>query len=366
MQIVHLNTERTWRGGERQTFWLARELEGRGHQNWVACRPGFPLEDACQSAGLKTLAVRSWGEWDLWAALRLRSFLKKTKADILHAHTGHAVGLGSIARKGCAVRFLATRRIDFPLRRNFLSRWKYEQLDALAVISGKIQEVVEKSSFPSARLSVVPSGIDTTGYPSVTDRNRLREERGYSKDDLLIVQVAALVPHKDQVTLLKATKHVLKSVPRVMLLILGEGPLRNELELLARELGVSDRVRFLGYKRDALEHVAMADLFVFSSVEEGLGTALLDALALGVPTAATSAGGIPEIYGSASAPELSPPRNPEALAKNMLLVITDPEEAQRRVERGKNLADKFTVQSMTDRYEEIYQNLLLSANEFHK
>jgi glycosyltransferase involved in cell wall biosynthesis len=112
---------------------------------------------------------------------------------------------------------------------------------------------------------------------------------------------------------------------------------------------------------DALELTAMADVFVFPSVQEGLGTALLDALALGVPTAATAAGGIPDIYGDPRAPELSPPGDPDALARNILRVLLDPEEARRRVERGRERVKGFTVQAMTGAYERLYEEIVKGA-----
>jgi glycosyltransferase involved in cell wall biosynthesis len=138
---------------------------------------------------------------------------------------------------------------------------------------------------------VIPSGINPAGYPRVEDRNVLRQKFGFRPEDVLIVTVGALVPHKDHATLIRAAARVVPSYPQAKFLLLGEGPLRGDLEVLARREGVADRVLFLGHRPEVLEYTAMADLFVFSSVEEGLGTALLDALVIGVPTAATAAGG---------------------------------------------------------------------------
>jgi glycosyltransferase involved in cell wall biosynthesis len=297
-------------------------------------------------------------EADIFAASRLRKFLKEQKAQILHAHTGHAVGLGALAALSTETAFLATRRVDFPIRTNFFSRWKYGQLDGLVTISRRVQQVVGSNGFVTDRIAVIPSGIDPSEYPSTADRLKLRKARGFSERDVLVVNAAALVPHKDHETLLRAAAIVCRAVPAARFLILGDGPLRGALAGMAQAMGLAEKVFFLGHRADVLELMAMADVFAFSSVEEGLGTSLLDALTIGVPTAATAAGGIPEIYGSSSAPELVPPRDPQALAENILVVLRDPAEARRRVERGRDLVKGFSVQAMAERYEEVYKNLL--------
>jgi glycosyltransferase involved in cell wall biosynthesis len=155
---------------------------------------------------------------------------------------------------------------------------------------------------------------------------------------------------------LEAAPEVLRRVPDARFLIIGDGELRAELE--AKGCAASGRVSFLGHRADALQYVALADVFVMSSKEEGLGTAILDALAVGVPTVATRAGGIPDIYGSPEAPELVPPGDPAALAEALARVLTDPQEALRRVERGRGLVERFTVSGMTDAYEKIYKDVL--------
>lgn len=353
--VLHLNTERGWRGGERQTLLLALEMARRGYRNWIAARPGEPLIDAARRSGLPVVPVSPWSEFDLFAARRLRSSLGALSIDILHAHTGHSVGLGALAVRGTGARLVATRRVDFPLGAGFFSRWKYGQVDAMAVLSSAIERQVLRGGVPAKKTCVIPSGIDPAGYPRVEDRNILRQKFGFRPEDVLIVTVGALVPHKDHATLLRAAARVVPSYPQAKFLLLGEGPLRGDLEVLARREGVADRVLFLGHRPEVLEYTAMADLFVFSSVEEGLGTALLDALVIGVPTAATAAGGIPDLYGGTNVPELTAPGDAEALAQNMKVVLADPGEKARRVARGRLTAGKFTVKHMADGYEALYR-----------
>ncbi|HRY30098.1 MAG TPA: glycosyltransferase [Elusimicrobiota bacterium] len=356
-RVLHLNTERTWRGGERQLFFLAKELQRRGYEQRVACRPGFPLERFCRQAGLSVVPVSPWGEFDLWAAGRLRRAMRDEKIDILHAHTGHAVGLGALALRRGGPSFIATRRVDFPLKKNFLSRWKYRRVDRLVAISGKVRDVLTEGGMDPARIPVVHSGIEGADYPSAGDKARLRKEKGLPVEGIFVTQVAALVPHKDHATLLAAARRVCDKLPSLRFFLLGDGELRSGLERKTRELGLSDNVVFLGHRMDALDYIALADAFVLSSVEEGLGTSLLDALFIGVPVVATRAGGIPEIFGSPSAPELVPARAPDELADQLVRVLSDRAYAEQRVTRGREIVKKFSVSAMADAYEKMYKEL---------
>lgn len=356
MNILHIDTEPSWRGGERQCFLLARELETRGHHNVVACRPGSPLAERASEAGLAVKEISPLIEADPWALLELRRQARLHGVDICHGHTGHGVTLAVGAAWGSRRRACATRRVDFPLKRNLFSRWKYARLDGLAVISRAVERVVVSGGYPAKNLRWIPSGIDLSPQGEVA---QILAAPRVGKPGRKIVHVGALVPHKDQATLIKAMSILVRRFPDAHLDIFGEGPLREVLAREIQSLGLQGSVRLAGYEANILQPMREASVFVLSSKEEGLGTVLLDALALGVPTAATQAGGIPEMYeGGADAPELSPVGDPQALADNITRVLQDPEEARRRVARGRECVKIFDAARMAESYEKFYNELL--------
>ena len=121
MRILHLNTERSWRGGERQTFWLAEALARRGHDSRLACRPEGPLAARAKERGIVVFPLSPLFEFDPLAVSRLRRYMRESGTEILQAHTGHAVGLGALAARGMGAKLVVTRRVDFPLKADFFS-----------------------------------------------------------------------------------------------------------------------------------------------------------------------------------------------------------------------------------------------------
>jgi glycosyltransferase involved in cell wall biosynthesis len=171
-----------------------------------------------------------------------------------------------------------------------------------------------------------------------------------------VITTGALVGHKDHGTLIRAARIASDRRPDLHWAIAGEGHLRGHLETLIAELGLSDRVHLLGEVPDAVRLVAAADLFVISSAMEGLGTSVLDAMALGVPVVGTRAGGIPEML-EGGAGSLVPPGNPQALADAVWVLLEDPAAREGQVARARKAVQRFSDQRMADGVLQVYRSL---------
>jgi len=366
MKILHINTERTWRGGEQQTLYLLRGLNQRQIGCHLVCQPDSPMAAKALAAGVRVFPMAMRGEADLPAAIRLRQVIKAHDYDILHSHTSHAHTLAFFASVGCRVSRLVTRRVDFSIFRHRslrINSIKYRFMaDFYIAISQKIKAVMVADGVAADRIFVVHSGIDTARFERASGEG-VRSEFGLEPDQQVVINVAYLAGHKGQQYLVRAIPHVLEKIPGVRFFIIGAGELMAELQALSASLGITQALTFTGFRKDVGAFYQIADLFVMSSVQEGLGTAVLDALALGKPVVAANAGGIPEIIRDGETGRLVEAANPQALAQGIIEMLTHKDHAQRTAGRGQTLVqEQFSIDAMVENNLAVYRRLLASGN----
>jgi glycosyltransferase involved in cell wall biosynthesis len=208
------------------------------------------------------------------------------------------------------------------MKGNALSRWKYRQVDCFICASAAIREMVVADGVPASRVVVVHEGIDL-GHVEAAPAANLHAELWLPHHAPIVGNVAALVPHKGQRHLIEAAGLVLKKMPDARFVIAGEGELRESLARQIRDHHLEKHVFLVGFRPDVLSVHKAFDVFVMSSVTEGLGTSLLDAMACGKPIVATTAGGMPEVVRNGETGLLVPPRDHEAMAAAILKLLTD-------------------------------------------
>lgn len=357
LRVVHVDTERGWRGGQRQALWLAAGLAARGHASTLVARPGEPLLERARSSGVTVAASAPRFEADPREALRLRRLLRSVGADVVHAHSAHAAGLAALASLGLPTRLVIARRVDFPLKRNAGTRWKYGRAAAVIAVSRAVARIVVQGGVSPDRVHVVPDATDTTRRIAPASATTLGA-LGIRSAAPLVVQVAQLVGHKDPVTFVRAIAAVRERVPQVQALLVGDGPLREAVEAEIARLGLDGTCRLAGYRTDADQLLAAADVAVLSSREEGMGSVLLDASLLGLPIAATSAGGIPEVVLDGETGLVVPRAEPGALGGAIATLLTDRGRARRLGDAARRRVEEFSVERMVERTDAVYRRIL--------
>ena len=348
-RVVHVASGREWRGGQRQVWLLARELARAGKVEQVVVT-GARSELAARLAedGVRVRAV----PWSAGLDPRvLPGVLGELRgASLVHAHDAHAVTLGGLAAGLTGRPLVATRRVDFHLRRpGFWAR-----AERVIAISRAVADVLVADGIAPARIAVVHSGVPLDDLRR-TPRLGVRDRLGLAPGTTVAANVAALVGHKDHATLLRTAARLAGRFPSLHWVVAGEGPERAPLERLRAELGLDGRVHLLGHIPEPVRLVADADLFVMSSREEGLGTAVLDAMALGIPVASTTAGGLPEMLED-GAGVLAPPRDPDALAHAVARLLEEPGLARSVSQRASAAVTRFTAERMAEAVGSVYRS----------
>jgi len=360
LSLFQLDAGREWRGGQRQSFFLTRELMRAGYPVHFYVQPASPLFERAREAGLPAVPLRTRSEVDLGAVLRLAAAMKMRRCRLAHFHDAHSLAVGSAAAALAKVPIrIISRRVDFPIRSNALSRKKYTRdIDRIIAISDGVRRVLVEGGIDRRLITVVPSGIDFTPYEEAAESDYLHRELGFTQDDFLVGIVAHLADHKGHTYLIRATRLLKEQAPRIKVVIVGDGPLRLDLDRQVRQDGVSDMVFFLGFREDVPRLLGSLDLFVLSSKLEGMGTSIMDAMASRLPVVATRVGGIPEVVEDGRTGLLVPPQDPESLADAILRLYRDRKLAARLGGKGYDVVhEKFSAQSMAGRIIREYERI---------
>jgi glycosyltransferase involved in cell wall biosynthesis len=364
-RVLLLITELDRGGAERVVADLAASIDRLRFDVTVATLwPGGDLASEIVRAGTPVISLGLRRSKDPRFVLSLVRILARYRFDLVHSHLALA---GLVAR----IAVQADRSIA-DIYTEHSARSTYSALARVlnCISLGVPEEVVAVSSEVrrswaamhcrrSRRAVVVHNGVFVPEEPRNEDtRRRVRAALGIRGDASAIVTVANLLPPKGHGLLLEAFAGVAPAAPPY-LVIVGEGPMRRQLEAKAAALGISDSTMFLGTRRDVPEILQAADVFALPSVTEGLPIALLEAMARGVPSVATRVGGIPEVIVDDVSGFLVPAGNVSELRARLSQLLASSDLRSRIGQGGRErILARFEVVGMTRQYEEIYQDAL--------
>jgi glycosyltransferase involved in cell wall biosynthesis len=357
---IHIDTARTWRGGQRQVLLTVLGMRERGHRALLIAHPDGELaQRASEGHDLIRLAPRT--EVDLHAAWKLSRIVKDLRPHIVQAHDPHAVAIASLAlsfiTSGKCPPLIASRRVAFRLKGNAFSRWKYHQVDCFVAASEAIHQMLIEDGIDPARIVTIHEGIDLHRLQAEPAAN-IHAEFWLPTHAPVVGAVAALTHEKGHRHLIDAAALVVREVPDARFVILGDGELRPVLERQIKELHLDKHVLLPGFRADILSFIRSFDLFVMSSLAEGLGTSLLDAMALSKATVASDTGGIPEVVSHGETGLLVPPRDHRALAAAISDLLKNSGRRERMGQAGLERVKRlFTAERMVERTLDVYRSV---------
>ncbi|GEO02506.1 glycosyl transferase [Adhaeribacter aerolatus] len=361
MKVLHLSSEKTWRGGEQQIAYLLSELVNYGVQVYVACRWQSAFETYCQKQNISHLSLPFANEFDLVTALQLKKYCRQNKIDLVHAHSAHSHALSVWADLlGNNLPIILSRRVDFPVKNNWLSHYKYNYpaIRKIICVSDKIKEVMAPALKQPEKLATVHSGIDLSRFEESFRNGKLHEELDLPLSTFLIGNVSAIAPHKDYFTFVDTAAQLINQDLDAKFLIIGDGPSRPEIEAYVAQKNMQKHILFLGFRQDIPEILPELDVFLITSETEGLGTTILDAFACRVPVVATAGGGIPEIVKHNQTGMLAAVRDTNMLATHVLNVLTIDTLRSRLIANATEFLNGFTKEQTALKTLAVYQEVL--------
>ena len=354
LKILHIDPEKGWGGGESQVLGLLGYLSRRGHRNHLLGHPEGPLFREARGSGVEAFPLTVRNDIDFRPVFSLKRLIRKERYDIVHFHTkrAHALSLW-LGRIGPGIRYVVTRRMDYPVKRNWYNDYLYNrQVDGVVAISRKIVDLLVEGGVRSERIRLIHSGIDPApfgkGDASTADAA-----------PTVIGTVAVLEERKGHRFLLEAAALLKQQGHRLKYRLAGEGSERRRLRQLVLEKGLQEEVEFAGFVSDIPAFLSAIDIFALPSLYEGLGVAVLEAMAAGKAVVATRAGGLPELVDDTITGVLVPQQDSRALARAIETLIRQKALVRQMGARGRErVLRHFTMEQMAKKNEDYYYELL--------
>ena len=357
--------------GKVKVCYLVEDLKRGGMENIVACLArgmdkekydvavwcvvgGGEVADELSAAGITVKVLRINGYYNPINILRLALLFRKESFDILHMQGYFSATIGRIASllAGIPFRICHVHTIFYNMnRRNmlidqFLNRFTQK---VIFISKAVLDSFVNAGYSFGNKAVIILNGTPDCGYT-------LRDLR---MDTPVLINVASLYAHKGQKYLIMAMKEVLTEFPQAVLWLVGDGPLRGELERQANELRLGLHVKFWGRRQDIAQLLSQAHIFILPSLREGVPLSIIEAMSSGLPVLATRVGGVPEMVAENASGILCQPSDSQALAEGIMALCRNAERSAVMGQAGRRIFEEhFTQQKMLNRIDALYQELI--------
>lgn len=300
--------------------------------------------------------------WPPRAILALVRLIRKLEPDIVHVHSQEAGLVARVVARLAGARVVLYTPQTVDIRRAGLHRLYTWTERILARVTDLIVSVVEADrarmirwGVPAHKIVTVPNGIELDRFEGPVNVVELRKSLGVAAGRPLVIQMGRLREQKDPLSFVEGAARVVRQRSDVQFVLLGDGPLRTEVEARVRDLDLEDHVHLAGWRDDAYRLLAAADVVTLTSRWEGTPYALLEAMAWSLPVVATAVNGCPEVVREAETGFLVPPGDATTWAEKVIEVLADPTRASTMGRQGRNHVEaRFTLQQMVTRIEELY------------
>lgn len=360
-------------GAELQIFLLAKFLNREKFTPIITCSNYRQLDqwsNKFEKEGIKVIRIKSRHKHDPTQYIQIKKILKEENIDIIHAHVWNPAS--------CRYVFLAASRTKTPIIttehdpfkisfiKDLFKKHSLKQISKIITVSENNKKILtELYPDQSEKIEVIHNGIDSTWWKSQLlryrpeDRKKIKEELFHAKENtFIIISVAELHERKGQEFIIKAIPAVIKKYPNVKLVLVGEGPNKDNLKKLVKELEMERHVTFTSKQKEIPKLLKSSNIFILASKREAFGLVNAEAMICGLPIIACKVGGIPEIVKDSETGILIEPQNPEEISKALLILIENPETRKTLGEKGRaRVLEKFDAKIMAEKYEKVYSSI---------
>ena len=358
LTILHTESSVGWGGQENRTLHECAGLKKLGERVIVLCKPDSKLKIRAESAGIEVRTHPMRSNRDISALFYLLRLIKEESVDVISTHSGDDSLLGAVAgrlsrRKPAIVR---TRHLALPIT----SKLTYSLLPHRVVtVSEHVRQyLINDEGISPHHVVTVFTGVDLERFDPDKTQDTLRAGLGAGKDTLIVGTIAILRRKKGHHVLLDAISEVVKKVPDALFVFAGDGPQRQNIEARIKELGIGQWVRLLGLRTDVPAVLNGIDLFVLPTLQEALGTSILEASAMRKAVISTKVGGVPEVIVEGKTGLLVEPEDSAGLGAAIVALLTDARTRESMGAQGRRLVETdFSTTRMVEKMHGLYVSL---------
>ena len=366
IRVMHLLHSLETGGLEKGTATLVNNMNPEIFESSICCLSGLGASlNLIKKEGLKIFDMKTTDAHELFLFLKLARLFREQRVDILHAKGWPALFDGVLGARIAGVPVVIYSEhgkntddfFEIKKRRVWTRRLLAPFMDKIVTVSEELKRgLVEITGLNEKRIVCIHNGVEF--FDICVESAKKRKELGVEQGDILVGTVGRLDPVKNFDIFIRSAEMVLKEFPQVKFLLVGDGPIRKDLELLVSELGLSRHVIFLGERNDVAELLNVMDIFVLPSKSEGLSNTILEAMSVGLPVIATNVGGNPELVIDGETGVLIQPWDASVLAAAIINLLRDNEKRKKMGDAGFIKAKgEFSIEKMVKSYEELYLSL---------
>lgn len=363
LTVLHTESSSGWGGQENRTLHECLGLKRLGSRPIILCRPGSKLREKAEAAGIEVKTHGLRASYDISAVARIMELVKREKVDVISTHSGTDSFLGAVAGRLSSrrPRIVRTRHLALPIT----SKTTYSVFPHRVVtVSAFVRDyLVKEKGIPAEKVVSIPTGVDLTRFDPANTPDTLRAELGLEDGVPIAGTIAILRRKKGHHVLMEAIPGVLKEVPDAVFVFAGDGPQRENIVKRLGELGVMKNVRLLGLRSDVPSILRGIDVFVLPTLQEALGTSMLEASAMRKPVIAGRVGGVPEVVQTGVTGILVEPDDPKGLEHALIKLLKDKRLCQEMGLKGRLMVERdFSTTRMVEKMHALYAGLVKDAS----
>lgn len=357
MHILHISSAISWRGGEQQVAYLLAGLSACDIECTIMAPHGSQLSTYAREQGYSVITYRKLAGVDPLASYRIFKVCQRINPDLIHIHDSHAHTYVYHAYRfmGLKVASVVSRRVIFSVKT--IAKYRHPMVRRILAVSQAVGDQLIKQDIDASKIAVVHSGVEVDREVQAID---IRHTLGLDKETVVLICVAALAPYKGHDTLISGFAHAVDQTDKSIHLVLVGGDAGKQLAIRHQieELGLANSVTLVGYQSDPWSWLAASDIAIFASEKEGLGTSVIDAMALGIPVISTAIDGLATTVIDQQTAIAIPPQDPDAISRAIQHLLSSPQLQSSLVQGARQHVQRFSVRHMVDKTIEVYHSAL--------